>query len=113
MEIFPYIKIKNTMKNIDLLGTGIITSIAGKITGEEYSGLLFKKGEVRSSRFTKGSILLDVKEINDGKVLSYHSAQLFNEEEFDEKALRGDYFLLLEKRVTFSRVLPADDFDIH
>jgi|GEM_PF-3265691 len=100
------------MDNVDLLGSGVITSVDGKKTGIKYSGHLFKKGDVRSSKFEKGSILLDVKEFKDDKVLAYHSAQLLNEDEFDENVLSGDHYLILEKSLAFSRVSPLDDFGI-
>jgi len=96
-------------KQIDILGTGVVSTITGKITGTVYTGSLFSKNASRSAVFPDNSIVVDVKQLDENHIVDQHSVEKFNEETFQPEWIKGDPYFILKKNLQFGRVMPLDD----
>jgi len=96
-------------KLIDILGTGVLATITGKITGTVYTGSLFSKNASRSAVFPDNSIIVDVKQLDENHIVDQHAVDKFNEEAFQPESIKGDHYFILEKKPQFGRVMPLDD----
>jgi len=96
-------------KQIDILGTGVVATITGKITGTVYTGSLFSKNASRSAVFPDNSIAVDVKQLDENHIVDQHSVEKFNEETFQPESIKGDHYFILKKNPQFGRVMPLDD----
>lgn len=97
------------MTQVDILGSGTGCNIKGATTGRDYNVQLFSKSIKREVTFPDDYILVDVVEVENEVVTSFHTVTRLNEKEFSPEQLKRDYYLILENKPLFSRVHPIDD----
>ncbi|MEP6677332.1 MAG: hypothetical protein ABJA78_19380 [Ferruginibacter sp.] len=73
-----------------------------------YDGLLFYKNDPLPD-FNEGHIFIDVKETNGEQVTSIYSADKFSTENFNVQQLKGEYFMILENKPLYDKILPLQD----
>ena len=97
------------MTQVDILGLGTGCTIKGVTTGRDYNGQLFSKSIKRETTFPDNYILVDVAEVENEMVTSFHTVTRLNEKEFSFEQLKGNFYLILANQPLFGRVHPMDD----
>lgn len=98
------------INNADIFGTGIYSTVKGRVENNLYQGLLFEKSASRSSSFPDNYIVLDVKTLKGELVEDYYSVERFIAATFSSDSLKGEHYLIIEnKPLITGGVQPLDD----
>ena len=87
-------------------GTGIRARIC--ISDRIYEGTLYAR-EDPVPDFAPGAFVIDVKERNGEQVLSAHSVNVLDNNNFNPALIKGDYYMLVDNKPVFENFSPLQD----
>lgn len=82
----------------DILGTGTICTIKGKLSGQLYEGVLYSSSNLNPGIYDGKKFLVDVEATEGHEVIAAHGIYVFQDDQPPLEKIKGPYYLVIDAR---------------